>query len=378
MEALLIDEWLRGSAGIGLARETGAPSPADAPVVELIRDDGSLAVVRERIRAIGAAHAVPSEVVDRACLVMSEIARNHLRHAVGGRVVVRPITRVTTTAASRPEEHRGIEVIGVDRGKGIRDVTAALDTVAARTHGSLGVGIGSIRRLSTDVDFDIRLEEGTRIVARVFDREAPRIREVGIYGRPIDGEEMSGDHASFVRLASSSEPSRRDDLHVVICDGLGHGWPAREAASAAIRVFDERLHAGQPNATDYVLAAHAALHDTRGAVLATAEINERTDALQTLSVGNIDLQVVAPRSARRIGGSSAMVGGRGGPTPKARIEATPLVDGDVLVMTTDGIQSRMSIETELMLLRAHPIVIAQRILEQWSRDSDDALVVVVR
>ena len=46
-----------------------------------------------------------------------------------------------------------------------------------------------------------------------------------------------------------------------------------EAASAAIRVFDERLHAGQPNATDYVAAAHVALHDTRGAVLATAEIN---------------------------------------------------------------------------------------------------------
>ena len=31
-----------------------------------------------------------------------------------------------------------------------------------------------------------------------------------------------------------------------------------------------------------------------------------------------------------------------------------------------------------MLLRAHPAVIAQRVLERFGRDNDDALVLVVR
>ena len=48
------------------------------------------------------------------------------------------------------------------------------------------------------------------------------------------------------------------------------------------------------------------------------------------------------------------------------------------MLATDGIGSRLSIEEELALLRMHPVVVAQRIIERFGRANDDALVLVAR
>lgn len=66
------------------------------------------------------------------------------------------------------------------------------------------------------------------------------------------------------------------------------------------------------------------------------------------------------------------------PPAKPRTETVALGDGDLVVLATDGIGSRLSIEGELALLRQHPIVIAQRIIERFGRANDDALVLVAR
>lgn len=337
MEALLIDQWLRGKDSI------------------LILDEASLTVVRDRIRQIGAETGAPAEVVDRACLVATEIGTNQLRHARVGRIAIEAATR---------GEHRGIEITGVDRGPGLRDVAGALDG-PLRATGSLGVGVGSIRRLSSEADFDVRCDEGTRIAARLFDREAPRRPEVGIYGRPYPGEAVSGDHASFHRIG--------DALVLAICDGLGHGPPAREAADVAMRSFDEQA-TGAP--AGILERCHAALDDTRGVVMAVARI-DHDGAVETSSIGNIECQICGPRSARRFGGSSAILGGRS-QQAKARTETGTLNSGELIILSTDGISSKLSVEDDLVLLRMHPIVVAQRILERFGRTNDDALVLVAR
>ena len=52
--------------------------------------------------------------------------------------------------------------------------------------------------------------------------------------------------------------------------------------------------------------------------------------------------------------------------------------GSVLVMFTDGLESRTSLKGQLDLLRKPPLVIAQDLLEEHSRGTDDALVLVAR
>ncbi len=339
MEALLIEEWLR-----------------DLDPVFVI-DDASLSLVRERVKATAAEGGVASEIADRAVLVATELGRNHLRHARSGRIGVHVVRR---------GEHRGLELVAADRGPGLVDVATAIDAMP-RAEGTLGVGIGAIRRLSSEVDFDIRLGEGMQVRARLFDRAAPRRREVGIYGRPHEEEKVSGDHARAHR--------KGDALVLSVCDGLGHGPLARDASVAAMQVFDERAD----DAPAHILeACHQALGATRGVVMAVCRVAEDTGTLATASAGNIDVQICTARSVRRIGGSSAVVGGRRGPPIKVRADLVPFTDGELVIVTTDGISSKMSIEDDVALVRAHPIVVAQRILERFGRANDDALVLVAR
>jgi anti-sigma regulatory factor (Ser/Thr protein kinase) len=343
VETLLIEEW------------TG-----DADVV-LVLDEASLSVVRERIREVGAASGVPRDVVDRAVLVASELGRNHLRHALAGRM------RVTSLARG---EHHGLEITAIDRGAGLADPATALSRGVAREKGSLGVGIGSVRRLSSEVDFDVRIGEGTRVKARVFGEGAPRHREVGIYGRPHFEEKVSGDHAAFCR------PDGTDALVLVVSDGLGHGPPARQASFVA-------MHAVYANASEspsaIIESCERALGgEARGVVMAACRIDEAAGAMEAASIGNVELQVCRARDARRFGGSSAIVGGKGNRAVKPRTETTALAPDDLVVLTTDGISSKLSIEQDLMLLREHPIIVAQRIMERFGRTNDDALVLVAR
>lgn len=332
METLLIEQWL-----------------AETDAVEIL-DEASLTLARDALRAL----PVPKDLIDRALLVASELGRNQLRHARRGCIGCRRVER-----SGRP----GIEIIAADAGKGIDDIAAALDATA-RDAGSLGVGIGSVKRLATELDIDVRMGEGTALFVRIFAADTPKSREVGIYGRALPGESRSGDHAAFARLGET--------IHAVICDGLGHGHEARVASDRAIDVF--RRHANdRPEAL--IDATHRGLTNTRGIVMAAAHI--AADTMELASAGNIEAQLTSFRSTRRFGGTAATVGGRPGPL-RARAEHAPFATDDVLVMMTDGIVTKASIENDAMLLRMHPAAIAQRVLERFARATDDALVLVVR
>lgn len=325
-----------------------------------VLDEASLTLVRERIREVAASSSIATEIVDRAVLVASELGRNQLRHALAGRMVVQPIAR---------GEHLGLEITALDRGDGLADAAAALDQFRARSAGTLGVGVGSVRRLSSEVDFDVRLGEGTRIKARLFGDGVPRRREVGIYGRPHSEETVSGDHAALWRLAGS------DSLVLVVTDGLGHGPPAREASYTAMAAVSQ--HSTEAPAS-ILEACERSLGGTRGVVMAACRIDETTGSMEAASVGNIELQICGPRDARRFGGSSAIVGGKGHRPVKPRTETTTVAPDDLVIMTSDGISSKLSVEQDLALLREHPIVVAQRIMERFGRTNDDALVLVAR
>jgi anti-sigma regulatory factor (Ser/Thr protein kinase)/serine/threonine protein phosphatase PrpC len=339
VEAFLIDEWLGAEDAV--------------PIV----DEASVSAARQKARDVARTQQMSDVDGARLATMASELAMNQLRHARYGQIAVRPITRGA---------HRGVEISAVDGGEGIADPTRALQG-APRVTGSLGAGLAALRELADEVDIDVRIREGTYIRARLFDGEAPRRREVGVYGRPYRDEPMSGDHACIFR----------DDERLVVgvCDGLGHGPEARAAASAAMRVFVEH-RSDTPQAI--IEACHAALGATRGVVMAVASVPEDgTPNLELAAVGNITVQLVQPHSERRFGASSFVVGSpqRGW---RSRVEESAIEAGEVLVLFTDGIESRASIEEDLALLREHPITIAHQLALRFARDSDDVLVLVAK
>jgi anti-sigma regulatory factor (Ser/Thr protein kinase) len=339
METFLIDAWIGTDDTI--------------PIL----DEASVSAARERAREVALAQALSVVETERLATIASELAHNHLRHARRGQIAARPITRGDVA---------GVEILAADEGEGIADPTGAFEG-SPRATGSLGIGLAAVREHADEMDVDVRIREGTCIRARIFHGEVPRRREVGVFGRPYRDEPRSGDHAWFFR-----DPER---LLVAVCDGLGHGPLAREAAMAAIDVF-----ATQRARTPKVIIeeCHRGLGPTRGAVMAVVSAREAGEpVLELASVGNIAIELVQPRSSRRFAASSFVVGSpqRGW---RAHAESAPLEAAEILILSSDGITSRASVEEDFALLREHPIVIAHQLVTRFGREDDDILVLVAR
>jgi serine/threonine protein phosphatase PrpC len=214
------------------------------------------------------------------------------------------------------------------------------------------------------VDVDVRLGEGTCVWARKVPRGAARRRRVGVYGRAYPGEPASGDDAAFVRTG--------DSLLACVADGLGHGAPARDAAARAVRMaFAQSWRA--PAAL--LAACDPALTRTRGAVMAAVHVDAVGEAVAA-GVGNVSLHGYGYGGSWRFGGSSFVLGSPGGARRIAE-ETHRLGPYDALVLFSDGVRSRLDLSGQLDLLREHPVVVAEHVVDQFGRDDDDVLVMVV-
>ncbi len=336
MEEDLLDAWL-----------------GDAERVPIL-DEASVALAREEVRRVGAELALEPTSIAAMAIVASELGHNHLCHARRGAIVVRRIER---------NQVRGIEVTAADRGGGIIDPTAALEGSQGPSEGSLGNGLAGVRRLSDEMDVDIRLGEGTCIRARKFASPLPR-GEVAVFGRPCSGETVSGDDAVFIR---------QDGLLVVgLADGLGHGPLARAASARAVREIRQHPELAPPL---LFAGCDDALAQTRGAVMTLVRIDP--NELEHTGVGNVGAHLY-----RRAGGSRrfACIAGVIGVPDQRRAkplrERTPFSAGDVVVMFSDGLSSRLDLSAQLQLLRQHPIVIAHYLVNSGGRLDDDATVLV--
>jgi len=173
------------------------------------------------------------------------------------------------------------------------------------------------------------------------------------------------------------------DLHVVlplpngallaVIDGLGHGPEARTAALEASAVLSK--DPARPP-LELIQRCHEALRKTRGAVMSVARIHAADSSLEWCGVGNVEAILIRPDRAAR--GTESVVA-RGGvvgyrlPTLKAaRVALRPR---DVLFMATDGIASDYSSD---LSLEDAPQSLANEILANYAKASDDALVLVAR
>jgi anti-sigma regulatory factor (Ser/Thr protein kinase) len=338
VDSVLIDGWLAGLSAV--------------PTI----DDASVSVARDAVRACGAAAGLDQTLVESVVVAASELVHNQLRHARRGQFAVREVKRGAVP---------GIEIIAADQGQGIADPALAVEGPGP-TPASLGAGLAGARRMTHEMDVDVRLGEGTCIRARAFAEPLPRRREVGVLGRALATEPVSGDHAGFVRVD--------DVLLLAVADGIGHGPLAHDASGEALAAF--RDHAAS-SPTEILDACDRALAGTRGAVMAVARIDERTGALEHAGVGNVTTRIERWRSSRILSGSSATLGARG-PRRKPMVESVTLEPREVVLMYTDGLTTRVDLSGEPELLREHPIVIAQRVMAGFARPNDDALVLVAR
>jgi serine/threonine-protein kinase RsbT len=131
---------------------TMSPSPPDAVRISISSD---VDIVKARQAGRRVAEDVGFVFTELALIAtaISELARNIVRYARSGEILIRPLTNST---------RRGIQIVAQDRGPGIRDVEQALQ-IGFSTAGGLGLGLPGVRRLMDEFDIQSKLGEGTAV-----------------------------------------------------------------------------------------------------------------------------------------------------------------------------------------------------------------------
>jgi negative regulator of sigma-B (phosphoserine phosphatase) len=186
--------------------------------------------------------------------------------------------------------------------------------------------------------------------------------------RPLPGEEVCGDLPIAVDVGGTA-------ALFGVADGLGHGTAAESAALRAEEVVN-RCHT-EP--LDVLLQlCHRGLADTRGATITLARVDFETDTLSWIGIGNVTADLVAKSAAGvHIRASALLSGGIVGyriPHALATHQVS-ISPGDLLVIATDGI---LEDHVQGIDFAAPAMAIAEHILDAYSRESDDALVLTAR
>ncbi|NEB90957.1 ATP-binding SpoIIE family protein phosphatase [Streptomyces bauhiniae] len=401
---------------------TASPLLVNCEDVAWFRDQPEAA--RGAAAALGRRIGLGDQRTAELVLAVTELATNMTKHAKDGSVLLRVLRNQTVA---------GVEVLAVDSGPGMADVTASLRD-GMSTAGTLGIGLGAVRRLADSFDIHSQPGTGTVQLARFWPRPVhPSVAGEPVVGgvtRPISGEQICGDAwavrtdtgtpeptsheetprphklsptapdwATLTGTRSSFERTRRNpsstDLPawsgtlngsipvraaipgvgqgvlVMSCDGLGHGPMAAVAAQAAVHAFRTASASTPEQAMEQV---HRALRGTRGAAVAVARL-EPDGRVLFCGVGNISAALVTPAARTSLLSHPGIVGYQ---MRQLRTYEHHLPAHGILVMHSDGLSERWKAADLAGLLHHPPAVIATGLLRHAGTRRDDASAVIAK
>ncbi|GGT10264.1 SpoIIE family protein phosphatase [Streptomyces chromofuscus] len=319
-----------------------------------VHDSTRVRDVRVAAEEAGARAGLDPHRVAVAALVATELATNLVKHADGGRIVINLVER---PGADAPVP--SVQLVSLDHGPGITDVEAALRDGHTTAPASLGAGLGTCLRISSDFDLYSVRGRGTVAIARIDRTAAPRnaaplpCPRVGGVNIPLAQAEHSGDAWSWVRTPTH--------LTLMLADGLGHGAKAAQASGAAV----EELHrTGHLTPVEILRHLNTALRPTRGAAVAIAKMDMDTDQLQFAGIGNIGARLHSDGAWQPLVSRPGIVGSQfPAAVPQQRLPWRP---DSLLVLHSDGLPSRWTPPADPRLLHHDPAVVAAAVLRDAS------------
>lgn len=331
LNASAIDgEWIR-------IEEASAPGYARRAAVRLA----------ERL---GFSQARASEVA----IAATELATNLQRHARKGVLLIRPL---------RGERDVALEMLALDSGPGIEDLSE-LFADGISTRGTLGIGLGAIKRLATNLDAHSVPGRGTAIVATFWNPPAHgTLPKIAALTRPMNGEEVCGDAWGSRELA--------DGTMLLLADGLGHGELAAIAAREAVRAFQSQGDLDDVPASLEQISN--ALRLTRGAAVAVAKIERGAERLTFAGIGNIGGWIDDGHQRRGLISSPGIAGA---PIKRIRPVEAAFPKDAMLIMHSDGLTAKWDLNLYPGIRARDRRLIAATIFRDAGIHHDDASILV--
>ncbi len=317
-----------------------------------IEDDSQVGHAR-RV-ALGLASKLGFSEVDagRVAIVATELSTNLLKHARHGALHLRAIPAQTGS---------GIELIAVDRGPGFDAARCLADGFS--TGGTPGTGLGALTRQSQvfDIYSDSR---GSVVMAQLFPRHvSPCSLRFGVSQHSLKDDPACGD---VWHLAVNGS-----QLSTLVIDGIGHGEDAERAGLAGAAAFAVEPFADPASSLQDM---HQAMNGTRGGAVAIALYDAASSNLRFAGIGNIGACLITAEKSRGLASHPGIVGSQ---FRKAQVFDYPVEEGQLLIMYSDGLQSRWNLRDYPGLVHRHPAIISTLLHRDFCRGRDDVTVMVI-
>ena len=331
----------------------GVTVAASQTQVIRLEDPSDVGHARRTAQKLAERHGFDEPDAGRVALLATELSSNVLKHAGHGELHLRVLPRGRGSYA--------IELLTVDRAQGFDAQACLADGYS--TAGTQGIGMGAMTRVAQvfDVYADAR---GAVVLARLHTRcDGAADLRVGISQHALHGDPACGD---TWHLAMDGQ-----HISALLIDGLGHGADAEAAAQLGARVFAEAPFA---DPLHQLHAMHQAMSGSRGGAAAVAHYDASSGRLSFTGIGNIGASLITPTHARGLASLPGIVGGQ---FRKAQVFDYPDVNGTMLIMYSDGLQSRWSLQDYPGLVHRHPAIIAGVLHRDFCRGRDDVTVLVI-
>jgi anti-sigma regulatory factor (Ser/Thr protein kinase) len=320
----------------------------------LVEDVSAVSACRNAALALADRLRFPAARADQLALAVTEAASNLHKHALQGALLL---------CVNRDAPEPGIELVTIDAGPGLADVPAAMRD-GRSTAGTLGIGLGAIRRLADFSDLYSAPGHGTALAARFRPERSPAggpARWAGLL-RPITGETECGDAYGAIRAG--------DAVTAVLCDGLGHGPLAAAAAAEGVAaVLGDP--AGEPAAL--LGRAHRRMSATRGGAIGVVRISG--SAVQFAGLGNVAASILAQGTRKSMISVPGIAGHQARAIRQFEYEAPA---GAAVILHSDGISNRWEAAALPGVEGRDPLLIAAVLLAEAGVHRDDAGVLVLK
>lgn len=329
----------------------------DKPFVSYkISDRSFLALLKREIHNLVAEAGFDTHRAGQIDIVVSELASNLLKHADEGEVIYRVV-------------HRGsgpvFEIYAFDNGPGIVNFQKVLRD-GYSTANTLGHGLGSIKRLSDKFEIYSQKDWGTvQYIAANGGSKKGDLPEHALLQVPAPGETVCGDAVSYKTL--------KQGFMVLVCDGLGHGQNAAEAAEAAINFFDNNHY---EDLSFFLREIHTNVRKTRGLVATIVHADTVRRKWRVCGVGNISTRIYTGLSHKAYTAYNGIIGHN---IPRTiNVSEYDMEPHQLLLMCSDGLRTRWTLSDWQGLLQSKPECIAGTLYKDLNRGNDDTTVFALK
>lgn len=317
-----------------------------------IEDESQVGHARRVSQAMATQLGFSEVDAGRVAIVATELATNLLKHAQHGALHLRAIPAPTGS---------GIELIAVDRGPGFDAARCIADGFS--TGGTPGTGLGALTRQSQVLDIysDSR---GSVVLAQLFPRNVSACPlRFGVSQHSLKDDPACGD---VWHLAVNGS-----QICALVIDGIGHGEDAERAGLAGAAAF---AVAPFSDPTSSMQDMHQAMNGTRGGAVAIALYDAASSNLRFSGIGNIGACLITAEKSRGLASHPGIVGSQ---FRKAQVFDYPVEESQLLIMYSDGLQSRWNLRDYPGLVHRHPSIISTLLHRDFCRGRDDVTVMVI-